>query len=64
MNRDPMPEIIANVRVAMPIHKKMTGRASFNFSKIKKNAIKEMPVIKKAIGHENLGSRSWSLIVG
>jgi len=52
----------ARVRLVRPIHKKMRGSFSFNRARTQKNVIKQIPVMNKARGHENCGSRSGSFI--
>ena len=50
----------AMVRLVTPIHKKTRGPFWFNLARMQKKATKQTPVINKARGHENCGSRSGS----
>ena len=62
MNKQAMLQPTARKRLVTPIHKKIRGEFSFSFSRTKKKATKEIPETKRASGHENFGSMSWSLI--
>jgi hypothetical protein len=52
----------ARVKLARPIHKKMRGSFSFSLPRMQKKLRKQIPVMNKARGHENCGSRSGSVI--